>query len=68
MSAFQSTPSALTAEELEAKVREAILASQTRPLYYGEQELIIRATALQGGKWPVVSETIVVGEIRKQDK
>jgi hypothetical protein len=57
---FTAEPMQLAAGQKDTKLVVRIAADGA-----GEQELVIRATALQGGKWPVVSETTVLVDIRK---
>jgi hypothetical protein len=58
---FTAEPVALVAGQKEAKIVVKIAAEAISP---GERELIIRATALRDGKWPVVSETTVLVDIQ----
>lgn len=52
---LESTPVELAPEQAAAELRVRVPASAVR----GEQSWIVRASALQQGRWPVVSETTV---------
>lgn len=57
---FSAEPMTLAAGQKEAKASVRI---SDDPASYGEHELVIRATALRDGRWPVVTETSVLIEI-----
>jgi hypothetical protein len=59
---FSAEPMTLAAGQKDSKLTVRVAGDGST---VGEQELVIRATAMQGGKWPVVSETTVLVDIRK---
>lgn len=59
---FSAEPITLAAGQKDSKLTVRVAEEGST---VGEQELVIRATAMQGGKWPVVSETTVLVDIRK---
>ncbi len=58
---FSAQAITLAAGQKEAKVSVRV---SDNPASYGEHELVIRATALRDGRWPVVTETSVLIEIQ----
>lgn len=55
-------PVKLTPEQREGEI---VVKLANDPRVSGEQSLVVRATALQGGRWPVVSETTITVTVSK---
>lgn len=58
---FTAEPLSLATGQKEVKLPVRV---SMDPAHLGEHEVVIRATALRDGRWPVVSETSVLVEIR----